>query len=163
MSDLRDFTGKNRRFTGTQSIDLPTGTTGERNTGHGSGALRFNSELVTWEGYNGAQWTGIGGGNPWETITGDGSSTFTAQAQDRIWVNTSSGATTINLPASPLAGDEVSFVDLVGTFDTNNLTIGRNGNKIMGQTADMTVSTEDAGLKLVYTGATYGWKLVTNL
>ena len=33
----------------------------------------------------------------------------------------------------------------------------------MGQTADMTVSTEDAALQLVYTGATYGWKLVQNI
>ena len=150
---------------GTDAFVPPTGTTAERPTGGSlfTGALRFNSELVTWEGYNGSQWTGIGGGNPWETIAGDGSSTFTAAAQDRIWVNTSGGATTVNLPASPLAGDEVSFVDLASTFDTNNLTIGRNGNKIMGLTEDLVISTEDAGLKLVYTGATYGWKLVTNL
>ena len=33
----------------------------------------------------------------------------------------------------------------------------------MGQTADMTVSTEDAGIQLVYTGSTYGWKLTQNL
>ena len=45
----------------------------------------------------------------------------------------------------------MSFVDLAGTFDTNNLTIARNSLKIMGQTADMTVSTEDAGIQLVYT------------
>jgi hypothetical protein len=32
----------------------------------------------------------------------------------------------------------------------------------MGQTADMTVAVEDAALQLVYTGATYGWKLMQN-
>ena len=30
MADLRDFTGKNRRFTGTDSVTISTGTTGER-------------------------------------------------------------------------------------------------------------------------------------
>ena len=33
----------------------------------------------------------------------------------------------------------------------------------MGQSADMTVSTENAGIQLVYTGATYGWKLTQNI
>ena len=150
---------------GTGHIVVPTGTTAERPTGGSlfAGGLRFNTTLVTWEGYNGVQWTGIGGGNPWETITGDGSSTFTAGASDRIFVDTSSGATTINLPASPLAGDQVSFVDLAGTFDTNNLTVGRNSLKIMGAEEDLVVTTENAGFMLVYSGATYGWKLVTNL
>ena len=32
----------------------------------------------------------------------------------------------------------------------------------MGGTADLVVSTENAGIQLVYTGATYGWKLVQN-
>ena len=41
MADLRDFTGKNRRFTGTDSIKIPSGTTGERV--NGTGKLRFNS------------------------------------------------------------------------------------------------------------------------
>ena len=66
---------------------------------------------------------------------------------------------TITLPAAPAVGDEVRFVDLASTFDTNNLTIGRNSLKINGATADLTVATEDAAFSLVYSGATYGWKL----
>ena len=66
------------------------------------------------------------------------------------------------LPGSPLTGDQVRVVDLASTFDTANLTITRNGNKINGATADLTVSTEDAAIGLVYTGATYGWKLIEN-
>ena len=61
-----------------------------------------------------------------------------------------------------LEGDQVSFVDLNGTFDTNNLTIARNGNNIMGDKPDLVVSTENAGIQLVYTGSTQGWKLVQN-
>ena len=89
--------------------------------------------------------------------------TATAGASDRIFVDTSSGATTVNLPASPLAGDQVSFVDLAGTFDSNNLTIGRNSLKIMGLTEDLVISTENAGIQLVYTGSTHGWKLTQNI
>ena len=32
----------------------------------------------------------------------------------------------------------------------------------MGATADLVVSTENAGIQLVYTGSTQGWKLVQN-
>jgi hypothetical protein len=146
---------------GTGAWVPPTGTTGERPTGGNlyTGAIRYNSSLVTWEGYNGTQWTGLGGGNPWQST----SSSITIAANDRYFVDTTSGAVTITLPASPLTGDQVSLIDLSSTFDTNNLTIARNGNNIMGQAADMTVSTEDAGVQLVYTGATQGWKLVINI
>ena len=40
-------------------------------------------------------------------------------------MNTTSGALTLTLPASPSIGDEVSFVDYAGTFDSNNLTIDK--------------------------------------
>ena len=84
-------------------------------------------------------------------------------ANDRYFIDTTAGAQTANLPASPQVGDQVSFVDLAGTFDTNNLTIGRNSLKIMGLSEDLVISTEDAGIQLVYTGTTHGWKLTQNL
>ena len=65
----------------------------------------------------------------------------------------------MTLPATPTLGDEVAVVDYAGTFDTNNLTIGRNSENIQGTAADLTVSTERAGLTLVYSGSTYGWLL----
>jgi len=150
---------------GTGHLVPPTGTTAQRPTGGNlfTGGIRYNSTLVTWEGYNGTQWTGLGGGNPWATFTADGSTTLTVAANDRYFVDTSAAAQTITLPASPQVGDQVSFVDLASTFDTNNLTLGRNSLKIMGLTEDLIISTEDAGIQLVYTGATYGWKLTNNL
>jgi len=150
---------------GTDAWVPPTGTTAERPTGGNlfTGAFRYNATLVTWEGYNGSQWTGLGGGNPWSTFTADGSTTLTIAANDRYFIDTTSAAQTATLPASPLTGDQVSIIDLAGTFDTNNLTIARNSLKIMGLSEDMTVSTENAGIQLVYTGATYGWKLTNNI
>jgi hypothetical protein len=40
------------------------------------------------------------------------------------------------------------------------LTVARNSHKIDGATSDLTVATEGAGFALVYSGATYGWKLL---
>ncbi len=150
---------------GTGHLVPPTGTTAERPTGGAlkTGGIRYNSSLVTWEGYNGTQWTGLGGGNPWASHTADGSTALTVAANDRYFIDTTAGAQTVNLPASPQVGDQVSFIDLAGTFDTNNLTIGRNSLKIMGLLEDLVISTENAGVQLVYTGSTNGWKLTQNI
>ena len=45
MTDTRDITGKNRRFTGTDSIRFPKGTTGQRNGSPTAGDFRFNTTL----------------------------------------------------------------------------------------------------------------------
>ena len=59
---------------------------------------------------------------------------------------------------SPTAGDEVTFLDARYTFDTNNLTVGRNSSNIVNAAADLTVATEGAGFTLVFSGdATVGW------
>jgi len=100
--------------------------------------------------------TYIGGGTQWQAVkTGD----FTASAGQGVFCNTTSAAFTLTLPASPSIGDEVSFVDYAGTFDTNNLTIGRNSEKIHGADEDLTVATERAANTLVYTDSTQGWLL----
>lgn len=146
---------------GTGHFVPPTGTTAQRPTGGNlkTGGIRYNSSLVTWEGYNGTQWTGLGGGNPWAST----STSITIAANDRYFVDTTSGARTITLPASPQVGDQVSIIDLAGTFDTNNCTIDRNSAKIMGLTENLVLAVEDTGIVLVYTGSTYGWKLVNNI
>jgi len=148
---------------GTGAWVPPTGTTAQRPTSGDlyTGAIRYNSTLVTWEGYNGTQWTGLGGGNPWTSIDNT-DSPYAIAANDRVFADTTSGAITVTLPASPLTGDQVSVIDLAGTFDTNNLTIARNGNNIMGLAEDLVITQENAGLALVYTGATNGWKLINN-
>jgi len=163
MADSRDILGKNRKFTGTSGIKLPEGTTAQRDTGQGSGAIRFNTETATAEYYDGVSWQAISAPpqistvSPTNVISGDGSTqTFIISGSNF----TTAGALTANLPASPQVGDQVRFLDLASTFDTNNLTIGRNGNNINGAAADLVVSTEDSAIGLVYTGATYGWKLI---
>jgi hypothetical protein len=81
------------------------------------------------------------------------------QQEKVIFVTQLVAAFTATLPAGTL-GDEISFIDYAGTFDTNNLTIAPNGaEKIQGSAASLTVSVERAGLTLVYTDGTQGWLL----
>jgi hypothetical protein len=95
-------------------------------------------------------------GTSWQTVKTSG---FTAVAGEGYFCNTTSAAFTATLPASATRGNEVSFIDYAGTFDTNNLTIGRNSHNIQGVAEDLTVSTERAGFTLVYVDATQGWLL----
>ena len=97
-----------------------------------------------------------GGVVDWQTvITGN----TTMVAGRGYFVNTTSIAITMTLPAAAVRGDEVWIVDYAGTFDTNNLTVGRNGHNIQGDASDLTVSTERAGFTLVYVDSTQGWLL----
>ena len=108
----------------------------------------------------GATQTGFGrtGTVNWDTTAKTAS--FTAVSGNGYFVNTTSGAVTITLPASPSAGDIVAFKDYANTFDTNNLTIGRNGSPIAGESADAIISVEGQSGTLVYVDGTRGWMIV---
>jgi|TARA_E500000318_G_scaffold17955_1_gene18584 hypothetical protein len=89
------------------------------------------------------------------------SATYTTVNGDQILVNTSgsgiSAAVTINLPASPAIGNEVTFIDSGNNLASNNLTVGRNGSNINGAGSDLVVSTNASAFTLVYVNATLGW------
>ena len=104
-------------------------------------------------------WGEVSGGTSWQAVKTTG---FTGAAGEGYFCNTTGGAFTLTLPSSPSIGDEVSFVDYAGTFDTNNLTIGRNSEKINGAASDLTVATERAANTLVFTDSTQGWLLKNN-
>ena len=87
------------------------------------------------------------------------STSFTASASRGYFVVTSGGAVTATLPSSPAVGNSVRFLDAAKTFDTNALTIARNGQLIQGDAANMTVNSESAAFELIYSGATYGWRI----
>jgi len=143
---------------------------------HSSGqsyTLKFPTGNVTAdrflkvESITGSGTTGVGqlsfgevsGGTSWQAVK---TSTFTAVAGEGYFINTTGGAFEMDLPAGSI-GDEVSFIDYAGTFDTNALTIDQNGTeKIAGSTDPLTVSTERAANTLVYVDGTQGWLLKNN-
>ena len=74
----------------------------------------------------GASQTGFGreGSVNWDTTAKTAG--FTGVSGNGYFINTTSGAITVNLPASPSAGDIMSVKDYTGTFGTNACTVGRN-------------------------------------
>ena len=143
---------------------------------HSSGqsyTLKFPTGNVTADRFlkvasvSGSGTTGVGqlsfaevsGGTSWQAVK---TSTFTAVAGEGYFINTTGGAFEMDLPAGSI-GDEVSFIDYAGTFDSNALTIDQNGSeKIAGSTDPLTVSTERAANTLVYVDSTQGWLLKNN-
>jgi hypothetical protein len=95
------------------------------------------------------------------------SANYTAVNGDQILVDTSGGGigapVTITLPASPAIGNEVHFIDSGSNLSSNNLTIGRNGQPILGTASDLTVSTNGSAFTLVYVNATRGWIYKDNI
>jgi hypothetical protein len=65
-------------------------------------------------------------------------------------VDTTSGAVTATLPASPANGDTILFLDAKQRFATANLILGRNSLTIMGSATDLTVSNNNANFHATY-------------
>ena len=93
-------------------------------------------EFLKTDGSGNLSFAEVSGGTSWQAVKTTG---FTAVAGEGYFCDTSSAAFTATLPASGTIGDEISFIDYAGTFDTNNLTVGRNGHNIQGSAADLTV------------------------
>jgi len=87
------------------------------------------------------------------------SSTFSATVNDRILANSSGGTFTITLPLNStlLVNDVVQIVDVTGSFNTNNVTLGRNGSKIQNLSEDLVLDINNIAVTMIYTGSTYGW------
>ena len=87
--------------------------------------------------------------------------TYTTVNGDQVLIDTSgsgiNGPITINLPASPVIGNEVTFIDSGNNFASNNLTVGRNGSNINGAANNLVVSANASAFTLVYVNATRGW------
>ena len=98
----------------------------------------------------------------WQSVVvSDGSTVTTMVAGRGYFVNNTSAAGIVKLPASASAGDTVAIKDYAGNFATNKLTIQRNSHNIQGVANDSEISTNRASVQLVYIDATKGW-LFTN-
>ncbi|NBP57390.1 hypothetical protein EBU71_12815, partial [bacterium] len=113
-----------------------------------AGATIQNSGTATGFGRSGAV--------NWDTTVK--TTTVTAVSGNGYFVNTTSGAITVNLPAG-VAGDIVAISDYANTAATNNITISPNGSqKINGQNFSYKIATNGVALTLIYVDSTIGWK-----
>ena len=126
----------------TFTLPATDGTNGQALITNGSGVLSFTTVSAD-------------GTADWDTTVK--TSGFTATANKGYFCNTTSAGFTVTLPATPSAGDEVIILDYAGTFDTNNLNISPNGNKIEGSTGNQKLTGDREGVRLVYIDSTQGW------
>jgi hypothetical protein len=106
---------------------------------------------------SGASQTGFGrtGTVDWDTTPK--TATFSAVSGNGYFVNTTSGAITVNLPAGS-AGAIVSLADYAATWQTNNVTVSPNGSdKIGSLNSNATLETEGQSVTFVYVDSTQGW------
>jgi len=101
---------------------------------------------------DGSGLTGIVAGLAWSRKT----SNYASANNDAIIADTSGGAWTLTLPASPDIGDLVRVTD-GADWATNNLTVARNGSTIEGDAADMAMNIGGVSVDFVYDGST--WQL----
>ena len=145
MADLRDFTGKNKTFTGVAGERISTGTTGERvNT---TGVLRYNSTTNLMEYYNGSDWKPIDSPPVITSFAIDGGSNVTSGVVDNEGGGTVSIA--VNGSLFDATGATVTFVGSGETISTTAIT--RNNANLLTCTfteADFDISNGPYTLKV---------------
>jgi hypothetical protein len=99
---------------------------------------------------DGSGLTGIAAGVEWLRKT----ASYTAVTRDTIIADTSGGAWTLTLPATPNLGDYVQLLD-GADWATNNLEVARNGSTIEGTADDLVVNIGGIAADLVFDGTTW--------
>jgi len=100
-------------------------------------------------------------GLSWQSTIVTGT-TLSAVAGNGYWIDTTSNACTITLPASASVGDQIIFSDYKRTWGTNKITLNTNGLNFQGnQTAGgggyPEYNTDGQSVTIIYSGATQGW------
>ncbi len=80
---------------------------------------------------------------------------YTVVDKQGVLADTSGGAFTVTLPATPAAGAQVVVADAGASWATNNLTVGRNGSTIGGLAENLVCDITGASVQLVYDGSTW--------
>jgi hypothetical protein len=93
------------------------------------------------------------------TVTSTVVSSNITLSRGKFFINTSA-ARTLTLPATPVVGTEIELFDASNLAATNNVTIQPNGEKIDGIIEDVIIDVNAFVVGFVYTGSTYGWRMV---
>ena len=151
-------TGKTTASTAFNALS-PITSTGDLILGNGANsatrlAIGANGYVLTSNGTT-ASWAAASGGSiSWQSVQ---TSDFTAVAGNGYPVNTTSAVITATLPASPTAGQIITFTDYAGTFGTNRFVLSLNGKKFNGSTTAIKMDVNRESFSIVYVDDTQGW------
>jgi hypothetical protein len=120
------------------SYPIADGSAGQALVTNGSGVLSFASAGLSWQ----------------SVVT---AATLTAVAGRGYWIDTTSNACTVTLPASASNGDTIILADYARNWGTNAVTINPNSLKYQGGTANAIYNTNGQSVTIVYSGTTKGW------
>ena len=115
------------------------------------------NQVLKTDGSGNLSFTDVSGGISWQSsiVTG---TTLSAVAGNGYWIDTTSNACTITLPASASVGDQIIFSDYARTWGTNKITINQNSLNFQGNTSpNPEYNTDGQSVSIVYSGATKGW------
>jgi len=142
-----------------------SGITGSKLNIRGSGRiakLGTDGQALTSAGAGmAAAFEDVVGGLSWQAV--ETGSTMTAVAGNGYWIDTTSNACTITLPATASNGDEIMFADYARTWGTNGIILDSNGLNYQGEDDTyrniypVEYETDGTALHIVYSGATNGW------
>lgn len=153
------------KINGTTVIDddkifiVGSGTTLERPETPVLGMIWYNTDIESFEGYDGVEWGSIGGGNEWVFLTNTDTG-YVADTNQNLYIDSSAGVLTVTLPPTPDEGDVIEFFNK-GGWSTNAVTVDRNGSTIEGNATNYSLSIDGVAVKFVYDGAT--WKVLTTI
>jgi hypothetical protein len=118
-------------------------------------------QVLKTDGSGNLSFTDVSGGISWQSsiVTG---STLSAVAGNGYWIDTTSNACTVTLPASASVGDQIIFVDYARTWGTNKIILNTNGLNYQGNQTDGSsnypeYNTDGQSVTIIYSGATQGW------
>ena len=137
--------------TATSGAVTVAGTLIAANGGTGLTSPGANGNVLT---SNGTAWTSAAlpaGGLTYVYKTAN----YNVSNKEGVLADTSGGAFTVTLPATPATGDQVVVADAGASWGTNNLTVGRNGSTIGGLAENLVCDITGASVQLVYDGSTW--------
>lgn len=151
------YNGTDYVLVGTNDITKLSGTLAAANGGTGLTSSGANGNVLT---SNGTTWTSAAlpaGGLTYVYKTAN----YTTQDKEGVLADTTGGAFTVTLPATPATGAQVVVADAGGNWGTNNLTVGRNGSTISGLADNLVCDISGASVQFVYDGTT--WEIYTQI
>jgi len=137
---------------GTNSTATPTsgGICYGTGTAHAYTAAGTLGQVLTSSGTGAPVWAAVSGGITYTKVI----ATTTLTDKQGIIADTTAGAFSVNLPATPATGTQVWIAD-GGSWATNNLTINRNGSTIEGVAENLVCDITGSSVQMLYDGTTW--------